>query len=109
MTSNLTRVDLYEAVYREVSLSRSKSLAMVELVLKEITDCLEKCPKLSRYIIDTVECTKANVFIICHEKPVSLQVSGEREHLLLTGDAVLRVLNDPKLSKYEFDVGLKHS
>ena len=42
MTSNLTRVDLYEAVYREVGLSRSESLAMVELVLKEITDSLEK-------------------------------------------------------------------
>lgn len=80
-----------------------------KLKWKEITDCLEKCPKLSRYIIDTVECTKSNVFIICHEKPVSFQMPGEREHLLLTGDAVLRVLNDPKLSKYEFDVGLKHS
>ena len=42
MTSNVTRVDLYEAVYREVGLSRSESLAMVELVLKAITDCLEK-------------------------------------------------------------------
>jgi integration host factor subunit alpha len=43
MTSrNVTRVDLYEAVYREVGLSRSESLAMVELVLKEITDSLEK-------------------------------------------------------------------
>ena len=43
MTSrNVTRVDLYEAVYREVGLSRSESLAMVELVLKEITDTLEK-------------------------------------------------------------------
>jgi integration host factor subunit alpha len=41
MASNLTRVDLYEAVYREVGLSRSESLAMVELVLKEITDSLE--------------------------------------------------------------------
>jgi integration host factor subunit alpha len=42
MTSNVTRVDLYEAVYREVGLTRSESLAMVELVLKEITDSLEK-------------------------------------------------------------------
>jgi integration host factor subunit alpha len=42
MTSNVTRVDLYEAVYREVGLSRSESLAMVELVLKEITDSLAK-------------------------------------------------------------------
>src|SRR4029450_566341 len=42
MTSNVTRVDLYEAVYQKVGLSRSESLAMVELVLKEITDSLEK-------------------------------------------------------------------
>ena len=42
MTSNVTRVDLYEVVYQKVELSRSESLAMVELVLKEITDSLEK-------------------------------------------------------------------
>jgi len=42
MTSNVTRVDLYEAVYREVGLCRSGSLFLVELVLKEITDTLEK-------------------------------------------------------------------
>ena len=42
MTSNVTRVDLYDAVYRETGLTRSESLAMVELVLKEITDQLEK-------------------------------------------------------------------
>ena len=42
MTSNVTRVDLCEAVCREVGLSRSESLAMVGLVLKEITDTLEK-------------------------------------------------------------------
>ena len=43
MTSDsVTRVDLYEAVYREVGLSRSQSLAMVELVLEEITASLER-------------------------------------------------------------------
>ena len=42
MTSNVTRVDLYEVVYQKVGLSRSESLAMVELVLKEITGSLEK-------------------------------------------------------------------
>jgi integration host factor subunit alpha len=42
MTSNaVTRVDLYEAVYRKVGLSRSQSLVMVELVLNEITASLE--------------------------------------------------------------------
>ena len=38
----VTRVDLCEAVYQKVGLSRTDSSAFVELVLKEITDCLEK-------------------------------------------------------------------
>jgi integration host factor subunit alpha len=39
---SVTRVDLCEAVYQKVGLSRTESSALVELVLKEITDCLEK-------------------------------------------------------------------
>jgi len=39
---SVTRVDLYETVCQKVGLSRSESLAMVELVLKEITDTLVK-------------------------------------------------------------------
>jgi integration host factor subunit alpha len=38
----VTRVGLCEAVYQKVGLSRTESSAFVELVLKEITDCLEK-------------------------------------------------------------------
>jgi integration host factor subunit alpha len=38
----ITRVDLYEAVYRKVGLSRTESATFVELVLKEIADCLER-------------------------------------------------------------------
>src|SRR5258708_23551978 len=38
----VTRVDLCEAVYQKVGLSRTESSALVELVLKEITDCLER-------------------------------------------------------------------
>jgi integration host factor subunit alpha len=38
----VTRVDFYAAVYEKVGLSRSESLAMVELVLKEITATLAK-------------------------------------------------------------------
>jgi integration host factor subunit alpha len=38
----ITRVDLYAAVYDKVRLSRSESLALVESVLKEITDTLAK-------------------------------------------------------------------
>ena len=43
MTSTtVTRVDLYDAVYQKVGLSRFQSLATVELVLKEITASLER-------------------------------------------------------------------
>lgn len=38
----VTRVDLCEAVYQKVGLSRTELAAFVEMVLKEITDCLER-------------------------------------------------------------------
>jgi integration host factor subunit alpha len=37
-----TRVDLCKAIYQKAGFSRTESSAFVELVLKEITDCLEK-------------------------------------------------------------------
>ena len=38
----VTRVDLCEAVYQKVGLSRTESAALVEQVLTEITNCLER-------------------------------------------------------------------
>jgi integration host factor subunit alpha len=38
----VTRADLCEAVYQRVGLSRTESATLVELVVKEITDCLER-------------------------------------------------------------------
>ena len=38
----VTRADLCEAVCQKVGLSRIESAKLVELVLKEITDCLER-------------------------------------------------------------------
>ena len=38
----ITRAELSEAVYQRVGLSRTESAAMVELVLKEISDCLAR-------------------------------------------------------------------
>jgi integration host factor subunit alpha len=38
----LRRVDLYKAVERSVGLSRVESAAIVEQVIKEITECLER-------------------------------------------------------------------
>jgi integration host factor subunit alpha len=41
MTSKtITRANLYEAVYSRVGLSRTESAALVELILKEISDAL---------------------------------------------------------------------
>jgi integration host factor subunit alpha len=43
MTANtVTRADLYEAVYQKTGLSRAECTALVELVFKEISDCLER-------------------------------------------------------------------
>ena len=45
----VTRADLHQAIYQKVGLSRTQSATLVELVLKEITDCLEcETVKLSR-------------------------------------------------------------
>lgn len=38
----VTRANLCEVVYHEVGLSRTESASLVELVLREITDCLER-------------------------------------------------------------------
>lgn len=38
----VTRVELYDAVHRKMRLSRSVSLALVESMLREITNTLEK-------------------------------------------------------------------
>ena len=38
----VTRADLCEAVYKQVGLSRIESATFVDLVLKEIADCLER-------------------------------------------------------------------
>jgi hypothetical protein len=38
----VTRADLCEAVYQKVGVSRTESAELVELVLKEITDCIER-------------------------------------------------------------------
>src|ERR1700680_4985929 len=38
----VTRADLCEAVYQKVGLSRTESATLVEMVLKEITDSLQR-------------------------------------------------------------------
>jgi integration host factor subunit alpha len=40
--NTVKRADLVEAIHQKVGLSRVKSATLVELVLKEIADCLER-------------------------------------------------------------------
>ena len=42
MKKTVTRADLYEAVYQKVGLSRRESASLVDLVLREVTDCFER-------------------------------------------------------------------
>jgi integration host factor subunit alpha len=43
MSANtVTRADLSKAIYRKIGLSRTECAALVEHVLKEISDCLER-------------------------------------------------------------------
>ena len=52
----VTRVELYDAVYRRVGLSRSESASLVELVLREVADSLTRgeAVKLSSFGTFTV-------------------------------------------------------
>ena len=40
--NTITRAELSEAVYQRIGLSRTESSALVELVLREISDCLAR-------------------------------------------------------------------
>jgi integration host factor subunit alpha len=57
----VTRADLIEAVYRKVGLSRAESAEMVELVLKKITDCLERG--------ETVKLSSFGSFVVRNKGP----------------------------------------
>jgi integration host factor subunit alpha len=55
----VTRVELYDAVYRKVGLSRSESSALVELMLKEISESVAKG--------ETVKLSSFGTFTVRHK------------------------------------------
>ncbi len=57
----LTRMDLTEAVFREVGLSRSESAALVESVLEHIASALERG--------ETVKISSFGTFSVRHKGP----------------------------------------
>jgi integration host factor subunit alpha len=59
--SSATRADLVEAVYKGVGLSRAESARLVELVFKEIIDCLERG--------ETVKLSSFGSFVVRNKGP----------------------------------------
>jgi integration host factor subunit alpha len=57
----VTRVDLIDAVYRRVGLSRAESARLMELVLQEITDCLDRG--------ETVKLSSFGSFVVRNKGP----------------------------------------
>jgi integration host factor subunit alpha len=57
----VTRADLYQAVHQKIGLSRTQSAVLVELVLKEITDCLERG--------ETVKLSSFGLFVVRKKGP----------------------------------------
>ena len=59
--TTVTRADLIEAVHRTVGMSRAESARLVEVVLQEITDCLERG--------ETVKLSAFGSFVVRHRGP----------------------------------------
>ena len=57
----IKRADLYEAVSKKAGLSRNQSAILVELVLKEITSCLERG--------ETVKLSSFGLFVVRKKAP----------------------------------------
>ena len=57
----VTRADLYEKAYRKAGLTLAQSATLVELVLKEITDCLERG--------ETVKLSSFGLFVVRKKGP----------------------------------------
>jgi integration host factor subunit alpha len=75
----LTRADLCEAVYKETGLSRIESASLVETVLKEITDCLERG--------ETVKLSSFGTFVVRKKGNVSVAIPKPGRKCNLTGSS----------------------
>jgi integration host factor subunit alpha len=81
MSGSVTRFELCNAVRQKVGLSRAESTALVELVLKEITDCLERGETVMLTSFGSFEVRKKRVRIGRHP------VTGEK--ILITPRRVI--------------------
>jgi integration host factor subunit alpha len=89
MSGSVTRFELCNAVHQKVGLSRAESTALVELVLKEIIDCLERGERVMLTSFGSFEVRKKEPRIGRHP------VTGEK--ILITPRRVIRFKPSPIL------------
>ena len=76
---------------------------------KEVTEIFEKSAMFRDYVVDTIDCSRNNMFIVCHEKPKLATDEVAKDRLITVGQAVTRIVKDPKLNCHTFDVGIRHA
>jgi integration host factor subunit alpha len=91
----VARADLCDAVYRKVGLSRAESARLVELVFREITECLERG--------ETVKLSSFGSFIVRNKRArlgrnpktgVAAPIPAQRVMVFRASDIVKRRLID---------------
>jgi integration host factor subunit alpha len=91
MSGSVTRFELCNAVHQKVGLSRTESAVLVELVLKEITDCLERGETVMLTSFGSFEVRKKHSRIGRHP------VTGEK--ILITPRRVIKFKPSPILKR----------
>jgi integration host factor subunit alpha len=89
----VTRADLYQAIYQKIGLSRTQSATLVELVLKEITDCLERG--------ETVKLSSFGLFVVRKkgQRMGRNPKTGLRSRILSMMMGLQRCKNPPSLNR----------
>src|SRR5436305_13357138 len=101
----VTRVDLCEAVYQKVGLSRTESSAFVESVLKEITDCLEQGATVKLSSFGSFMVRKKGQRIGCNPK-AGIEVPGAPRRVLVSKPSA--ILRQPRNGVHSGDGHGKH-
>jgi integration host factor subunit alpha len=92
MSGSVTRFELCNAVHQKVGLSRAESVVLVELVLKEITDCLERG--------ETVMLTSFGSFEVRKKEPRIGRHPVTGEKILITPRRVIKFKPSPILKRH---------
>lgn len=103
MTKTITRADLGQAVYREVGLSLSESMTMVDAVFEEVSDALGKGHDVKLSTFGTFKLRKKKARVGRNPKTGVEVTISPRTVLSFNPSNVLRNLVNTKLGGYVRD------